>query len=337
MLPPGRRCGAPREAPRCTAADGEGTREGRSPPRPRAAKRGASRQNPAAGDGQEEAHFPFRKKFSCSGCFPYQKWNKSKHPETDLNVKAAAEGSLVSAGLISGFLTSRHRSTSGPRGCRGITEGDVGPLPLALFWGTGHGFVLSQHKELLKPIRPGYFTTPRFVQNTSHLRRKAAPASPSPQLPPRPRTAASLPPSALPPGAPHPPTAAAALGVAALHGRSREGATAGPAAAAAFVCPRPAPTRVPHGLPPSGRRGPGPAVQAAPADKPKAVVPGTRPPPRAAHLRPRGGRREPGRVPGRCRAAAAPPPRRGPSPHRGPWVPCDRRRREAKRARDTRP
>lgn len=199
MLPPGRRCGAPREAPRCTAADGEGTREGRSPPRPRAAKRGASRQNPAAGDGQEEAHFPFRKKFSCSGCFPYQKWNKSKHPETDLNVKAAAEGSLVSAGLISGFLTSRHRSTSGPRGCRGITEGDVGPLPLALFWGTGRGFVLSQHKELLKPIRPGYFTTPRFVQNTSHLRRKAAPASPSPQLPPRPRTAASLPPSLRPP------------------------------------------------------------------------------------------------------------------------------------------
>lgn len=202
MLPPGRRCGAPREAPRCTAADGEGTREGRSPPRPRAAKRGASRQNPAAGDGQEEAHFPFRKKFSCSGCFPYQKWNKSKHPETDLNVKAAAEGSLVSAGLISGFLTSRHRSTSGPRGCRGITEGDVGPLPLALFWGTGRGFVLSQHKELLKPIRPGYFTTPRFVQNTSHLRRKAAPASPSPQLPPRPRTAASLPPSLPPPSRP---------------------------------------------------------------------------------------------------------------------------------------
>lgn len=168
--------------------------------------------------------------------------------------------------------------------------------------------------------------------------KKSSPSLPipaAPAAPPHRHLPPSLPPSALPPGAPHPPTAAAALGVAALRGRSREGATAGPAAA--FVCPRPAPTRVPHGLPPSGRRGPGPAVQAAPADKPKAVVPGTRPPPRAAHLRPRGGRREPGRVPGRCRAAAAPPPRRGPSPHRGPWVPCDRRRREAKRARDTRP
>lgn len=124
--------------------------------------------------------------------------------------------------------------------------------------------------------------------------------------PPHPRS------SRRAPAPPHPPTAAATLGVAAPHGRSREGATADPAAAAAFVCPRPAPARVPYGRPPSGRRGRGPAVPAAPAAEPKAVEPCARPPPRAAHLRPRGGRRAPARVPGRCRAAAALPPVAGP-------------------------
>lgn len=226
--------------------------------------------------------------------------------------------------LISGFLTSRHRSTSSSQGCGGITEGAIGPPPPALFWGAEQGFVLSQHKELVKPIQPGHFTTSRFVQNTSHLRRKAAPASPSPQLPPRPRTAAPLDSGGYARGRGSPRL---------LPGGGDCGSRRRRRLCLSETGARPVTLRPPaerEARPrPGGAGGPCRQTESGRAGRPPSAPGGASP----AAGRPPGAGAPPGQVPGGRRV----PPRRGPSPHRGPWVPCDRRRREAKRARDTRP
>lgn len=120
------------------------------------------------------------------------------------------------------------------------------------------------------------------------------------------------------------------------------------------------PPAFPARRPPGGKRGRSPAEAARPSrrQKPKQTAPGAGPrfPPRAAHPSPPLAARRPPRAPrsyprggraggggpraGAGAAARSPPPSRplrGSSPHRGPWVPCGRRRREVKCATDTRP